>query len=297
MSLSSSPAWMVSLHGGHSREACDHATSGLEEIVEAAAARGFRIFGVTEHAPRVEARHLFREELELGWNVDTLDRLFEAHMARLDRLRDQFADRIALLKGFEIEVVPEDRYIQVMSAFRERFSMDYIVGSVHFVAGHIIDYIPEEYEKALEICGGAEKLAVRFYQTTAEMTAALRPEVVGHFDLVRMRFPDEASAATPPIRRAAFEALEVLRDTGAILDINTAGYRKGLGRPYPAPWIVDAARELGIGFCFGDDSHSVAQVGAHIEDARQYLLQHSVDHITTLEPSGGGLVRRTISLE
>lgn len=291
-----SPPWMVSLHGGHNSQACDHASDTLEAVIEAAAARGYRVFGVTEHAPRIEPERLFPEERALGWDVSTLERLFAEHMERLDRLREVWAGRITLLKGMEIETVPLGRYAEVMRDLRDRYAVQYLVGSAHYVEGYIIDYTFEEYEKAVKRFGGAEPLAVRYYRMVAEMADALRPEVIGHLDLPRKWAVSEEACATPAIRKAAFEALEAIRGIGAILDVNTAGYRRGLGRPYPAPWIVREAHHMKIPFCFGDDSHAADQVGAGIEEARCYLLEQGVDRITYLEPSGGGLERRTVPL-
>ncbi len=288
--------WMVSLHGGHSSHACDHAHSTLEEMLEAALNRGFCVFGVTEHAPRVEESRVFPEERALGWNAEILDRLFTENIKRFDLLRERYAGKITLLKGMEIETVPVGRYAGVMNELRQRHAIEYIVGSVHFVEGHIIDYVKEEYEKAIEVCGGPERLAVRYYQTVAEMALALRPEVVGHFDLVRKWVTDDNACAIPAIRQAAFEALDVVRETGGILDINLAGYRRGFGHPYPSPWLLEAAHGMGIPFCFGDDSHSVAQVGDRMEDARDYLLSHGVTEITVLEPEAGCLARKTVAL-
>ncbi|HEX6202492.1 MAG TPA: histidinol phosphatase, partial [Thermoanaerobaculia bacterium] len=51
--------WRVSLHGGHSGEFCDHATGTLAEVLEAAVAAGYAIFGVSEHAPRSDPRFLY----------------------------------------------------------------------------------------------------------------------------------------------------------------------------------------------------------------------------------------------
>ena len=46
-------AWRVSLHGGHSSGYCDHATSTLAEILEAACDAGMRTYGVTDMPDRV----------------------------------------------------------------------------------------------------------------------------------------------------------------------------------------------------------------------------------------------------
>ncbi|HPO13444.1 MAG TPA: histidinol-phosphatase [Candidatus Hydrogenedentes bacterium] len=289
-------SWNVSLHGGHSSAFCDHAESALEDIAHAAIAAGCPLYGITEHAPRVEPHHLYDEERAMGWTVETLDQLFTEYAAAVDRLREQLADRIILLKGFEAEVIPEDRYADLMLGLRKRFNFQYMVGSVHWVAGHIIDYRRDHFDLAADACGGVEALAVRYYETVAEMVRRLRPEIIGHLDIVRRHAPSEESVSTPKVRAAAFKALDVIREHECILDVNTGGYRKGFGRPFPAAWLTEAARDRGIVFCFGDDSHRVSEVCLDIPEARRYLLTCGVDAITALQPEGARLTRRTISL-
>ncbi len=82
-----------------------------------------------------------------------------------------------------------------------------------------------------------------------------------------------------------------------MLDLNTAGWRKNLGDPYPAPWLVDRARDMGVPFCFGDDSHGPAQVGDGVERARDYLLRHGVTTIQGLLRRDGAIVAERIPLE
>ena len=288
--------WKVSLHGGHSRAYCDHADDTLEDLLATAAAAGCAIYGVAEHAPRVDASLLYREEIAAGWTVDTLLQMFDAYAERVTALAAQYRGAMTVLRGFESEVVPTDRYAEVMLGLRAQYGFDYLVGSVHHVGGRIIDYRKDEFDAAVAECGGLEGLAVRYYETYRDMILALRPEVAAHFDLVRRNAPDEASIATPRARAAAQEALAAVKQVGAILDINTAGYRKGLARPYPAPWVLAEARALGIPVCFGDDAHRVSEVLAGFDEARAYLLENGYDAITALVPGSNGLVHETRAL-
>ena len=281
--------WMVSLHGGHSGEFCEHATATLREVLTAAIEAGFAVFGVSEHAPRSQERFLYATERQKGYTVERLRQEFAAYEVELAKLSEELADRLTVLRGFEAEIVPADGYRQEMLAYRRRF--EYMVGSVHYVDEIQIDGAPEEFQQALAEAGGLEPLAVRYYEAVAEMVAALRPEVVGHLDLIRRRAPLDADLATPAIRRAADRALEAVQAADAILDVNTAGWRKGLGGPYPAPWLVERASAMGIGFCFGDDSHAPADVGAGIADAREFLLANGVTRIRLLTRRDGAIVK------
>ena len=297
--MSQSPSqlpWLVSLHGGHSGEFCDHAQDRLEQLVQGAIALGMPVYGLTEHAPRVEPQHVYDEEKAMGWDTDHLLELFARYAAEAKRLQAVYGDQIEILAGFEAEVIPEGRYVEVMRGLREQHGLDYFVGSVHWVDGIIIDYTRDRFDQAVEAQGGLEKLALRYYDIAAEMVSTLRPEVVGHLDLVRRHGGNDPAIETPKVRERARAVLALMKEHDAILDINTAGYRKGLGTPYPAPWLLDAARDIGVSCCFGDDAHRVLEVGAGILEAREYLLDHGITEVTVLVREAGGLKRRVAAL-
>jgi histidinol-phosphatase (PHP family) len=288
--------WRVSLHGGHSSDFSRHATSPLRAILEAAVERGYHTFGVTEHAPASEARFLYEEEIEAGYDVERRQQDFEQYARASATLAAEFASRLIVLRGFETEAVPSDSYVDDMLALRERHDFDYIVGSVHHVDELPIDVSPELFEQAVAKLGGLERLVVRYYETVAELVERLRPEVAGHLDLPRLCAPDAPALEGPRARKAADAALDAIAAEGSILDVNTAGYRKGLGSPYPAEWLLRRARERGIGFCFGDDSHDVEHGGFGLDEAREYLLANGVEAITTLVRGVSGVERELIPL-
>lgn len=288
--------WKVSLHGGHSATFCDHAQGDLRQILTAAVEAGISVFGVTEHAPRLGKRFLYPRELELGWDVSKLEKNFQRYRTVLDLLVGEFSQHLLILKGFETEVVPSASYAEIMLGYRSEMEFDYMVGSVHHVEEVQIDGDSSDFNQALVLTGGLEALAVRYYHSVARMVEALRPEVVGHLDLIRKNGRHYGSLETPAIQKAAREALEVISCHDCILDINMAGYRKGLGSPYPDPWLLTQAHAMGIGVCFGDDSHGPDQVGAGFEETRSYLLDNSIFEIRTLVKERDRVVQKSIPL-
>jgi len=280
-------------------------------MMETAVTANYHTFGVSEHVPRGAERFIYSEERARGWDLAKITADFERYAAAITPLAEEFADRLTVLRGFEAEVVPTDSYVEQMRGYRARTLpdgrpvFDYCVGSVHYVREHQIDGRPENWLKAMEATGGPERLAVCYYETVAKMVTALHPEVVGHLDLIKRNAALTGFGGlpldTPPIRRAAISTLEAVRAHGGILDLNTAGWRKGLGEPYPAPWLVAQAQAMGVPFCFGDDSHRTDQVGAGLEEARLYLLRNGVSSLTVLarEPGaavGSPLIRETVAL-
>lgn len=298
--------WRVSLHGGHSGEFCDHAEGTLRELLQAAVSKSYRVFGVSEHSPRNEDRFLYSEEKAMGWNLEKVQGDFERYCEVLPALAEEFADRLIVLRGFEAEVVPTDSYLKWMRSYRAKTLkdgsplFDYCVGSVHYVDEMQIDGTPTKFRIAVDESGGLEALAIRYYGTVAKMIEELKPEVVGHLDLLKKHVAAIGEPLSileaPKVARAAELALEAAKANNTILDLNTAGWRKGLGEPYPAPWIVKKAHSMGVTFCFGDDSHRASEVGAGLEEARLYLLQNGVDSICFLLKENGKLRREIAAL-
>jgi histidinol-phosphatase (PHP family) len=285
------------MHGGHSSEGTAHGSSTLTEILETAVERGMVTYGVSNHVPISEARFLYDDEREAGLDLEGRFAQFEAYAALCAEAVRAFEGRLEVLRGFEAEVVPSASYVADMRGLRQRHEFEYVVGSVHWVDEMPIDVSQEAFDQAVERAGGLEALLVRYYEYVAEMVEGLRPEVVGHFDLPRLFSEGAEAHEAPAVRSAGEAALLVIADQGALLEVNTAGYRKGLRGAYPAPWVVEQGRELGIQFTFSDDSHHVDHVAANLEKARAYLLAYEVRSIGSIgRASDGGIERREIPL-
>lgn len=287
---------MVSLHGGHSGEFCEHASGTLRETMEAAAAAELSIYGVTEHAPRPEGRFLYDSERSKGYDVERLGREFEAYSRESLRLQRHMRGSLEVVRGFETEAVPSSSYVESMLALRREHDFDYVVGSVHHVCDIPIDETPQHYREAVASCNGLEPFMEHYYRLVEEMIRGLCPEVVAHLDLPKLHAPRGADLCTPKIRRAAEAAIEAAKAHNCILDLNTAGWRKGLPEPFPSPWLVRLAAAAGVQFCFGDDSHGASQVGYGLKRARRYLLGQGVESITALGIGQRGLELRQIPL-
>lgn len=288
--------WKVSLHGGHSWPYCDHAHDSLEALLTQAVEVGYETFGVTEHAPRLDARYLYDKEREMGWTVETLVDKFDEYFDVLNSLIDQFSGDLIVLRAFEAEVVPPGEYADIMRGYREKYRAEYIVGSVHHVGDILIDGPTDWFESAMKESGGLEKLCIAYYERVAEMVATLKPEVVGHLDLVRKNGRHYGDVDTPSIRSAARTAVQEISQRGCIIDINVAAYRKGLDTPYPAPWLLEECRSLGVPCCFGDDSHRVSDIGDGLEEGARYLRKHGIDSIRAITRRDGKIVQEDRAL-
>ena len=288
--------WKVSLHGGHSGDFCLHGAGTLRQMLDAAVAYGFTTFGVTAHAPRSHARFLYPEEVDAGYTPDDLARDFRNYADTCAGLADEYSGRLEVLRGAEIEVVPGSSYADEARALRERYGLDYLVGSVHWVDEMPFDTSKADFEKAVARLGGLEPFALRYYDLAGEMVDRVSPEVVGHLDLPRLYAEGAPELESGAVRSAVASVLERALAAGSILEVNVRAEQRGLTTPYPAPWIVRLAAEIGVPLCFSDDSHSAETVGAGIESGRSYLLGLGVDTITRLTRSGGAIVKEEVPL-
>ena len=278
----------VSVHGGHSREFGDANDSTLEEIVRAYVDKGFEWVGITEHIPPASADFLFPWEIEEGQTLESRMERFTEYFSVARRLQKEYRDSIRILVGFETEGYTG--YVAHVNSLRNRFQPDYIVGSVHHVRDICIDGPPEWYAQAIEEVGGIDALFCEYFDQQYELLEKLEPEVVGHFDLIRMHDKDyRQRLEIPEIKERIRRNLEKIKDLESILDFNLRAFEKGGSEPYISRSILEMALDLGVPCVPGDDSHGVAGVGLHIEKGIEILTQTG---FSTDWPLPGAVVHR-----
>lgn len=137
------------------------------------------------------------------------------------------------------------------------------------------------------------------------MLTALKPRIVGHFDLIRLLAP--SPDADPRAHAGVWERIErnlaLVASYGGILECNTSALRKGLAEPYPARAIAERWVALGGRFTMSDDSHGIAQVATNYGRAVRYLQSLGVDEVWTWEREArgegekGALTERAVKLD
>lgn len=163
--------------------------------------------------------------------------------------------------------------------------VDYLVGSVHHAGailpccgsvaevkaaptGIPIDFDAGTFESARDhFCRrrGASsetttesllRLCLSYFEAQYRLIDELRPEVIGHFDLIRLFAPNlqiygDAGAlqgqedATTAMRREVQEAsdrsIRLAASYGALFEVNSASVRKGWPSPYPGKDVIEVS--------------------------------------------------------
>ncbi|MEM7112614.1 MAG: histidinol-phosphatase [Chloroflexota bacterium] len=263
---------LVSIHGGHSGQFCTHAHDTLEAIVQAYIAHGFAWVGITEHVPPATEDFVYFDERDVGQDAVFLNARFADYFAVGRQLQQKYADQIELFIGCETETYTGsfDHIRQLVATYQP----DYLVGSVHHVDDFIFDVTHEGYNEAAAQHGGLEGLYCRYFDQQYEMIEELRPQVIGHFDYIRILDPNyQETLQKTAVWDKIMRNLRQIKAYGLILDVNTKGLRKGHPEPYVSHPILQEAIALGIPLVPGDDSHGVADVGVDIKEGINYLKE------------------------
>lgn len=217
------------------------------------------------------------------------------------RLRQKYLSQIQILIGFEGEWI-RPSYASLISELAASEHVDYFIGSVHHVHEIPIDYDAAFYSKAKATSGSEEKLYEDYFDSQYEMLKALRPKVVGHFDLIRLlsEQPGRDLREWKGVWQRVVRNLQEIVQQGGLMEINSSALRKGLAEPYPARPVCEEYVKLGGKLTLSDDSHGITQVATNFGRAVEYLESLGVEELWLLEGKNSGaraLGLRSVSLE
>ncbi|KAK5991144.1 putative histidinol-phosphatase [Cladobotryum mycophilum] len=276
----------------HSGQFCpSHAVDQLEDIIKHAISIGYKTMGLSEHMPRYEEQDLYPDELpDPQASIAALSSRHEAYLLEAQRLQALYAPQIHIIIGFEAEFIRLSFAPLVHSLFSPA-CVDYFIGSVHHVHNFPIDYDKATYAAAAAASGGGQGGRKVF-----DMLKALRPRIVGHFDLIRLLSEDPERDLTQwkGVWEKIKRNLEYCKEIGAWLECNSAALRKGLAEPYPCRSIAEEWVKLGGKFTMGDDSHGIAHVATNYARALTYLESLGVEHLWTFKRQDGPGVGQVI---
>ncbi|OQX86621.1 hypothetical protein B6D60_05860 [candidate division KSB1 bacterium 4484_87] len=245
---------------------CNHASGAMIEYVRSAIRAGLESMGFSDHNPLVpgyESR--FRMAI----------REMDIYLRTISALRERFNGTIEIKLGIELDYVAEEE--DFLRDFITRYPFDYIIGSVHYLR-HLTK---NEYVYLNEIpIGEGKKYFPIYFEKIQKAAESELFDVVAHFDLPKKfwgKMSDEEY-------QLAENALKTISRKELTLEINTSGLRtNGVNETFPGKELISLARENGIQFVLGSDSHSPADVGSHLAEAVNILKESGVENIVSFE--------------
>lgn len=217
------------------------------DYAAAAVAAGVAEIACTDHMPFATQRtnwHMRMENLPLyvGW--------VEAARREFPQLRILLGLELDYLPGIE----PELRELQ------RRQEWDFFLGSVHYIGDWNHD-APDAIARWRD-CDVDAAWAEYFKLMAAAVRTGLY-DSMAHPDLVK-KFGFRPKRDPTPM----FESfLKACAETGAAIEVSTAGLHKPCKEIYPSLEMLKLARSLGVPITFGSDSHLPRDVGRDFDKA------------------------------
>jgi len=240
-----------------------------KEFAEAAVRKGMPRLGFSGH--NVVPFHT-------DWTMPA-ERLRD-YLASVRDARERYRGRVEIFLGIEADFIPG-----LTSPIHERIrglGLDFVLGSVHFIGpsdgdhAWTVDGPREELETAIRegFGGEARPLVERYYELLSRMALTAPPDVFAHLDVVKKNNRDGRffREDEPWYRRAVLGALQAVRSSGKVMEINTGGVlRDTSGAYYPSPWVLGEARRMGIPVMINADAHTPEHIDGMFAEAAEVL--------------------------
>lgn len=241
--------------------------ANAERYRTVAGERGIQELGVAEHIYRfTQAQEVWSHDLWRRYGRDDLDAYVEFVRTETD-----------LKLGIEADFIPgrEDRMANLLEA-RE---WDFVVGSVHFLGEHAVDY--DRYD-VWTSGQSPDKVWSTYFDWLGEAAASGLFDVLAHPDLVKM-WGGERPHPEGDLRRFYDRAMEGIASSGIAVEVSTAGLRKPTGSIYPDPAFLEMVLDAGNPIALSSDAHVPDQLGFRYEDALEYLSDLGVKELCVFE--------------
>ena len=186
-----------------------------------------------------------------------------------------YASRLPVLFGIELGLQPH--LAALHQDILSQYPFDFVIGSSHVVHG-MDPYFPKFYE------GRDEKAAYReYFESILENLDAFHDfDVYGHIDYVVRYGPTKnENYDWTEYEEIINEILKKLIQLGKGIEINTGGFKYGLGHPNPTEAIIRRYKELGGEIItLGADAHSPEHVGFDFEKLPHILKNAGFEYYT-----------------
>ena len=247
-----------------------------EEMVHAAIREGFVSLGFSGHSfTPCDATYCMLPETTPLYKEEIL------------RLKEQYKDQIEIYLGTERD------YYTDPAEYTDDY--DYILGSVHYVfKGRnclAIDHAAEVQETAIrDLYDGNGLALVRdYYELMAKLPARVKPDVIGHFDVITKfnegnRYFDEDS---PAYKAMTLEAMDAILQDCNLFEMNTGAIaRKKRSTPYIAPFLLRHLKERGGEIVINSDCHDWHYLTCAFDQAVELAKAAGFTHAKILKNGG-----------
>jgi len=264
----------------HSHTNQQDGENSAREMVEAALAKGLKIYGISEHSPRLPQFRYIDDPIgeirgRVGW---------EDFLKEVENLKKEFEGRIELLKGCEVDWLGEENIPWTKKLIAEG-NFDYTIGSVHFLGEWGFDY-EKDWKMGFSNFENVKEIYQKYFLEYSKMVRSNLFDIAGHLDLVK-KFNDEYPLPDNlKILELAKPALDALEDSKMVLEISSVGLQKPCRDWYPSEELLTAAFERKIPITLNSDAHSTDRIAEKFEEARELAKSVGYEKVVVFHAKG-----------
>ncbi len=206
----------------------------------------------------------------------------EKRQAEILEAKDAFSGKLTVLYGIELGQPAQNA--PLAEEVLRKHPFEFVIGSLHNE-----ESVPDFYYLDYRAMSHYELFTLWEHylkETIAHLTWGIgRFQTLGHLNYQERYL--HAYLKDGPIRRLDFadlyhEIFRIMIDHEIALELNTSGFRKGMGEPVPRLEFVRYYRDLGGKlFTIGSDAHSPALIGDGVKETVDALRSIGVDRITS----------------
>lgn len=200
------------------------------------------------------------------------------YVASVLALQQKYRDKFPVCLGIELGLQPH--LAKLHTDILSQYPFDFVIGSSHVVHG-FDPYYPAFYEGRNET-----DCYLEYFESILENILAFDGfDVYGHIDYVVRYGPTKnANYDWKQYQDVIDEILKLLIEKGKGIEINTGGFKYGLGHPNPTEDIICRYRELGGEIItIGADAHAPQHIGFDFKKVPDILKNAGFDYFTVFK--------------
>lgn len=239
--------------------------TSMTDMIEKGIALGLKTICFTEHMD-----YDFDPDCDVDFLLDT-----QSYYTAFSKYKELYQNKIQLLFGVELGL--QTHLAEQHRKYLSSYPFDFVIGSSHLIHG-IDPYYPKFFENRSEKQG----LTEYFYSILENIDAFSEFDVYGHIDYVIRYSPTrKENYSFEEYSELIDEILKKLIFLGKGIELNTGGFKYGLGHPNPHEDILKRYRQLGGEIItVGSDAHTKEYLGYEFTKACQILKETGFTYYT-----------------
>jgi histidinol-phosphatase (PHP family) len=257
----------------------------LARWYESASAAGVDQVAITEHSHRFEEVARVARQ---SWTPDGSPglRAAAAHVwdveggAHLDDYVELLTDAqrrgLPLLVGLEVDHLPgaNEAIAEVLAAY----PFDVLLGSVHRLGSWLFDAYDSPVFAAEWEQRAVDEVWAAYVDAVADLARSGLVDVIAHVDVIKV-------AGHRPADVAGFEdrLCAAIAPAGVAVEVSSAGWRKPVNEPYPAPRLLQSLHDTGLPLTTASDAHRADEIGYRFDELYAELARLGIGALATFE--------------